>query len=101
MISGSLDGNSRIFCMSKVFKKFQAAMRRLRHIDVTMTLTSSGVVIRSLPDGGLSFYCKAVGNVFADDNVFVHYVQNCVTRLQHVYLRQEVKTWYFCNLSIA
>ena len=30
-------------------------MERLRHVDVTMTLTSSGVVIRSLPDGCLSF----------------------------------------------
>ena len=36
-------------------RSFQAAMKRLRHVDVTMTLTSSGVVIRSLPDGGLSF----------------------------------------------
>ena len=26
-----------------------------RHVDVTMTLTSSGVVIRGLPDGGVSF----------------------------------------------
>ena len=30
-------------------------MKQLRHVDVTMTLTSSGVVIRGLPDGGLSF----------------------------------------------
>ena len=30
-------------------------MKRLRHDDVTMTLTSSGVVIRGLPDRGLSF----------------------------------------------
>ena len=30
-------------------------MKRLRHVDVTMTLTLSGVVIRGLPDGGLSF----------------------------------------------
>ena len=30
-------------------------MKRLRHDDVTMTLTSSCVVIRGLLDGGLSF----------------------------------------------
>ena len=76
-------------------------MKRLRHIDVNMTLTSSGVVIRGLSDGGLPFYCQAVENVFAGDNVFVHYVQNCVTRQQHVYLSQEVKTRYFCDLLIA
>ena len=28
-------------------------MTRLRHVDVTMTLTSSGVVMRGLPGGGL------------------------------------------------
>ena len=37
------------------------------------------------------FYCQAVENVFADDKLFVHYIQNCVTRQQHVYLLQEVK----------
>ena len=30
-------------------------MKRLRHVDVIMTLTSSGVVIRGLPGGGLLF----------------------------------------------
>ena len=30
-------------------------MKRLRHVDVTMTLTSSDVVIRGFPGGGLSF----------------------------------------------
>ena len=39
----------------RCLRSFQAPMKRLRHVDVTMTLTSSGVVIRSLPDGGLSF----------------------------------------------
>ena len=39
----------------RCLRSFQAAMKRLRHVDVTMTLTSSGVVIRGLPDGGLSF----------------------------------------------
>ena len=76
-------------------------MKRLRHVDVTMTLTSSGVVIRGLPDGGLSFYCQAVGKVFADDKLFVHYIQNCVARQQHVYLLQDVKTRNFRNLLIA
>ena len=59
MIFGSIYGNSPTCCMSKAFKKFprkfQADMKRLRHVDVTMTLTSSGVVIRALPYGGLSF----------------------------------------------
>ena len=54
-ISGSVDGNSFTCCMSKVFKKFPSGLERLRHVDVTMTLTSSGVVIRGLPGGGLSF----------------------------------------------
>ena len=61
-------------------------MKRLRHVDVTMTLTSNGVVIHGLPNGGLSFYCQAVENVFADDKLFVHCIQNCVLRQQHVYL---------------
>ena len=39
----------------KCLRSFQAAMKRLRRVDVTMTLTSSGVVIRGFPDGGLSF----------------------------------------------
>ena len=30
-------------------------MKRLRHVDATSTLTSSGVVIRGLSGGGLSF----------------------------------------------
>ena len=30
-------------------------MKRLRHFDVTMTLTSTGVVIHGLSDQGLSF----------------------------------------------
>ena len=30
-------------------------MKRLRHVDVTMTLSSSVVVIRGLPGGGLLF----------------------------------------------
>ena len=76
-------------------------MKRLRHVDITMTLTSSGVVICGLPDGGLSFYCQTIENVFVDDKLFDHYIQNCVARQQPVYLLQEVQTRYFCNLSIA
>ena len=72
-------------------------MKRLRHVDVTMNLISSGVVIRGLPGGGLPFYCQAVEHVFADDKLFVHYIQNCEARQQHVHLLQEVKTRYFCN----
>ena len=30
-------------------------MNRLRHVDVTLALTSSGVVFRRLPGGGLLF----------------------------------------------
>ena len=65
-------------------------MKRLRHVDVTMTRTSNGVVIRGLPNGGLSFLRQAVENVFADDKLFVQCIQNCVLRLQHVYLFQDV-----------
>ena len=61
----------------------QAAMKRLRHVDVT---------IHGLPDGGLSFLLPGCQkNVLADDKLFVHYIQNCVARQQHVYLLQEVK----------
>ena len=83
------------------FRSFKAAMKRLRHVDVTMTLTSNGVVIRGLPNWSLYFYCQAVENVFADDKLFVHCIQNCELRQQHVHLFQDVKTRYFCNLLIA
>ena len=76
-------------------------MNRYRHVDGTMTLPSSGVVIRGLPGGGLSFYCQTVENMFADDKLIVHYIQNYVARQQHVHLLQNVQTLYFCNLSIA
>ena len=77
-------------------------MKRLRHVDVTMTLTSSGVVIRCLPGGGLSFLLPDCWkNVFADDKLIVHYIQNYVARQQYVYLLLEVQMRYFCNLSIA
>ena len=59
-------------------------MKRLRHVDVTMTLTSNGVVIRGLPTEDCHFYRQAVEKVFADDKLFVHYIQNCVLRQQHV-----------------
>ena len=76
-------------------------MKRLRHIDVTMTLLQvASLSVVSLTEA-CHLYCQAVGNAFADDNVFVHYVQNCVTRQQHVYLLQEFKTRYFCDLLIA
>ena len=43
-----------VACLRRL-RKFRAAMKRLRHVDVTMTLASSGVVIRGLPGGGLLF----------------------------------------------
>ena len=76
-------------------------MKRLCHVDVTLTLTSSGIDIRGLPCGGLFFYCQTVENMFADDKIIVYYIQNYVTRQQHVHLLQNVQTLYFCNLSIA
>ena len=76
-------------------------MKQLRHVDVTMTLTSSGVVIYGLPSGVCHFYCQSVKNVFADDKLIVHYIQNYVARQQHGHLLREVQTLYFCNLSIA
>ena len=75
-------------------------MKRLRHVDVTVTLTSSGIVIRGLPDWGLYFLLPGCQNIFVDDKLFVHYIQNCVASQQQVYLLQ-VKTRYFCNLLIA
>ena len=82
-------------------RSFNATMKRLRHADVTMTLILSGVVIRGFPGGDFHVYLQTVENVFADDKLFVHYVQNYVARQQHVYLLQEVQTRYFCYLSIA
>ena len=38
----------------KVFKKFPSGHVAKRQFDVILTLTSSGVAIRGLPDGGLS-----------------------------------------------
>ena len=73
-------------------------MKRLRHVDVTVTRTSNGVVIRGPPTEACHFYRQAVENVFADDKLFVHCIQNCVLRQQNVYLFQDVKTQYFCNL---
>ena len=75
-------------------------MKRLRHVDVTMTLTSSGVIIRGLPEV-CHFYCQTVENMFADNKLIVHYIQNYVARQQHVHLLQTIQTLYFCNLSIA
>ena len=66
-------------------------MKRLRHVDVTMTLTSNGVVIHGLPNKTCNFYCQAVENVFTDDKLFVHCIPNCVLRQQHVYLFQDAK----------
>ena len=76
-------------------------MKRLRHVDVTMTLHSSGVVIRGLPGGGLSFLLPDCRNMFADDKLIFHYIQNYVARQQHVHLLPNVQALYFCNLSIA
>ena len=53
------------------------------------------------PTEACNFYRQAVENVFADDKLFVHCIQNCVLRQQHMYLFQDVKTRYFCNLLIA
>ena len=41
-----------VACLRRL-RSFPAPMERLRHVDVTMTLISSGVVVRGLPDRGL------------------------------------------------
>ena len=71
-------------------------MKRLHHVDVTMSLTSSGVVIGGLPGKGLSFLLPDCRNMFTDDKLIVHYIQNYVARQQHVHLLQNVKTLYLC-----
>ena len=76
-------------------------MKRLGHVDVTMALTLSGVVIRVLPGRGLSFLLPDCRNMFANDKLIVHYIKNFVARQQHVHLLQNVQTLYFCNLSTA
>ena len=43
-------------------------MKRLHHIDVTMTVTSYGFVIVVSRTEACHFYCQAVGNVLADDD---------------------------------
>ena len=54
-ISGSIDKILVPVACLRCLRSFQAAMKRLRHVDVTMTLISTGVVIRGLPGGGLPF----------------------------------------------
>ena len=54
-ISGSMDGNFCTCACLRCLRSLQAAMKRLCHVNVIMTLTSSGAVIRGLPDGALSF----------------------------------------------
>ena len=50
------------------------AMKRLRHVDVTMTLLQvASLSVVSLTEA-CHFYCQAVGNVFADGELFVHYI---------------------------
>ena len=58
-------------------------------------MTSLSVVS---PTEACHFYRQAVENMSANDKLFVHCIQNCVLRQQHVYLFQDVKTRYFCNL---
>ena len=43
------------------------------------------------PTEACHFYRQAVENVFADDKLFVHCIQNCVLRQQHVYLFETSK----------
>ena len=54
-ISGSIDKILVPVACLRCLRSFQAPMKRLRHVDVTMTLILSGVVIRGLPGGGLPF----------------------------------------------
>ena len=67
-------------------------MKRLRHVDVNMTLNSCSVVFRGRPGGGELFNCQTVENMFADDTLIVYYIQNYVARQQHVHLLQNVQT---------
>ena len=76
-------------------------MKRLCHVYVTMTITSNGVAVLVSLAEACHFYSQAVENVFADDKLFVHYIQKCVARQQHMYLVHEVKIRYFYNLLIA
>ena len=77
--------------MSKTFKEFPSGHEAIRHVDVTMTLCLSGVVIRGLPGGGVLFYCQTVENMFADDKLIFYYIQNYVERQQHVHLLETSK----------
>ena len=77
--------------MFKAFKKFLSGLKRLRHYDPNFKVASLSVV--SLTEV-CHFYWQTVENMFADDKWFVHFIQNCVARQQHVYLLQEVQTRY-------
>ena len=84
--------------MSKVFKKFPSSHKAItscwRHHDSYFKWRRySWSPWRRL----VIFTAGLLGNVFADDKLFAHYIQNCVARQQHVYLLQEVKMRYFCN----
>ena len=47
-------------------------MKRLRRDDVTMNLNSRGVVIRGLPERGLSFSLPDCRNMLADNKLYFH-----------------------------
>ena len=76
-------------------------MKRLRHVDVTMTQLQVASLSVFFMAEVCYFYCQTVENMFADDNLIVHCIQNYVARQQHVHLLPNVQTLYFCNLSIA
>ena len=75
----------------KVFKKFPSGHEAItscwRHYDPNIKWRRYQW---SLLAEACHFYCQAVKNMFADDKLFVHYIQSCVAGQQHVYLLQKV-----------
>ena len=63
-------------------------MKRLHRDDVPLNLTSRDVVIRGLPERGLSFKLPDCQNMLADNKLNFHCLQNYVPRQQGYQLQK-------------
>ena len=80
-ISGSIYGNSRTWCMSKVFEKFPSGHEVITSCWRHLTLASSRVVIRGLTNGGLLFFT----------------VENVVQTINCLYIKSKT-AWHVSNM---
>ena len=94
-VSGSIDKILVPVVCLRCLRSFQVAMKQLRHVDVTMTLTSSGVFICGLPGGGLPFLLPGCRKRVCRRYI----VRSLHPKQQHMHLLLEVKMRYFCNFD--